>query len=141
MTGAEVWLVVSGRNVEQWSCCEEFASEAEALAGAAAALDLSDGEAFSVGRKVQPAAPRIDTDRILRHMSEAAYDAHGEPAEDWLDDVTREQEKELEDELEAVVTAWLTRNNLEPDYFIVEDVSEHVHECAESEGINLGGGS
>ena len=56
---------------------------------------------------------------ILENMSEWAYDDN-EFAEGYLDDVTEEQKKDLND----MICSWAEKHNISPKFFTVGDVEE-----------------
>jgi len=59
-------------------------------------------------------------DWLLDQMSESAYDEGGDWAEDYLDNVTESEKRELED----VIISWAERNNISPSWFMIEDIAE-----------------
>jgi hypothetical protein len=61
----------------------------------------------------------VDVTSILDTMSEWAYDDN-EFAEGYLDDVTEEQKKDLND----MICSWAEKHNISPKFFIVGDVEE-----------------
>lgn len=74
-----------------------------------------------VGECVAPPAPEsyFDADDWLEHVScqdEYSIDA----AEDWCRP-TREQRGELENEVQAVMAAWLDRHGFRPTFFLIEN--------------------
>jgi len=62
-------------------------------------------------------------DNILEQMHERAYDEN-EFADDYLYDVTEEQK----DELGELISGWAKKHNIDPRFFLIEDVTEVVHE-------------
>ncbi len=67
---------------------------------------------FFLIAQVNHYVPHIDTDDIIEHLRDDAQDNHSDLAESFLDDVTRKQERELEEQLNEVLINWLTRHNL-----------------------------
>ena len=61
----------------------------------------------------------IDTESILESIQEDAYSEGGEFSEGYLDDVTTEQEAELEAQLNAVFSAWSDKYNHHPNFYNV----------------------
>jgi len=62
----------------------------------------------------------FDVGIILEVISNNAYDTCGEWAEDYLYDVTQDQE----DELESLIRLWADKHNLNPNWFMIEDIEE-----------------
>lgn len=61
----------------------------------------------------------IDAGHVLESIQEDAYSEAGEFSEGYLDDVTKEQEAELEEQLNAVFTAWSNKYNFHPNFYNV----------------------
>lgn len=83
-------------------------------------------ETFWVGECVPPPQPETLWRAYdwLEHVS--CQDSYGgDYAEDW-DDSTVEQMAELENEVQAVMAAWLDRHKLRPRFFLVEDAVKYV---------------
>jgi hypothetical protein len=83
-------------------------------------------EVFWVGKCVPPPQPESmwRADDWLEHVS--CQDSYaGDYAECW-DDSTAEQQAELENEVQAVMAAWLDRHKLRPRFFLVEDAVKYV---------------
>ncbi|HIF9337682.1 hypothetical protein [Photobacterium damselae] len=57
-------------------------------------------------------------DALIEDMQNRASDDGGEFAEDYLEDITDEQQTELE----SVVLAWATKHNIKPHWFDIENV-------------------
>lgn len=73
------------------------------------------------GRVLQPKlSDFFDVKIVLDEISSNAFDTCGEWSEDYLYDVTQEQE----DELTSLITSWADKHNLNPKWFMVEDVEE-----------------
>lgn len=62
-------------------------------------------------------------DNILEQMHERAYDEN-EFADDYLYDVTGEQK----DELGELISGWAKKHNIDPRFFLIENVTEIEHE-------------
>ena len=82
---------------------------------------INEGSAFRVGRIVPCEISGIDTDRVIDYARDKLYDEVGEFAETYLNDITTEQEKELEEALNNVFYEWHKKHNLFPTCYIVED--------------------
>lgn len=62
--------------------------------------------------------------RIIEQIQEDSYDTCGESAEDFLDDVSKEQEDELQDLLDSVLLRWILKYDLTPNFWEVEKYTE-----------------
>ena len=82
---------------------------------------INEGSAFRVGRIVPCEISGIDTDRVIDYARDKLYDEVGEFAETYLNDITTEQEKELEEALNNVFYEWHKKHNLFPTCYTVED--------------------
>lgn len=95
-----------------WSIDEEtYRDQCNSIEEAvAAALDyngeLDLGTTISIGEIIPvDAIQLVDADSVIDNMSCQAYDLAGEPSEDYLGSVTKEQKNELE----ALIAAWADR--------------------------------
>ena len=82
---------------------------------------INEGSAFRVGKIVPCEISGIDTDRVIDYARDKLYDEVGEFAETYLNDITTEQEKELEEALNNVFYEWHKKHNLFPTCYIAED--------------------
>lgn len=78
-------------------------------------------------KKAQKFEDFMCVDNILEQMHEWAYDIN-EFAEDYLDDVTYEQKKELE----KLIIGWADKHNISPSFFLIENVTEVEYEVSEA---------
>jgi len=95
-----------------WSVDEEtYRDQCDSIEEAvSAALDhhggLEIGTTISIGEIIPvDASQLVDADSVIDNMSCQAYDLAGEPSEDYLGSVTKEQKSELE----ALIAAWADR--------------------------------
>ncbi len=56
---------------------------------------------------------------MIESVQADAYDEGGEYAENYLDDVTKEQREELEEQLDVVFNAWLEKHDLYPNFYTI----------------------
>lgn len=56
---------------------------------------------------------------VIEAVQVDAYDEGGEYAENYLDDVTKEQREELEEQLDVVFNAWLEKHDLYPNFYTI----------------------
>lgn len=82
---------------------------------------INEGSAFRVGRIAPCEISGIDTDRVIDYARDRLYDEVGEFAEAYLNDITTEQEKELEEALNNVFYEWHKKHNLFPTCYTIED--------------------
>ncbi len=79
-----------------------------------------------VGRRVDPDPHASGHARtVLREMAWQAHDEVGGPAAQYLNQLTDDQIRELDRDLEKVILEWQRRNELLPKFFRVESTSEH----------------
>ena len=76
---------------------------------------------FYVGQIIGSGIP-FDVDYLIEQVQESAYDDGGEFAEDYLDDVTKEDKEELEE----LVLNWFTEHNYMPTWFSVYYIDEVI---------------
>lgn len=95
-----------------WSTDEEtFHDQCDSVADAIVAAidyigDLEVGQTIYIGEIIPVEAIQlIDADSVIDNMSCQAFDLAGEPSEDYLGRVTKEQKAELE----ALIAAWADR--------------------------------
>jgi hypothetical protein len=81
-------------------------------------------EQYYVGQ-ITSIVPKIDTTGLLERIGEDIYEDCGEVAENYLCDVTKEQEKELDEWLNSVFITWLYKHNLHPNFYNIKNVSSH----------------
>lgn len=79
-------------------------------------------ESFRVGRRENCEIPTICVDFVLDDVVNQLYDEVGEVSESYLDNVTRGQLMELEEELNEVFYKWNKKYGLEPNFYRVFDI-------------------
>ena len=82
---------------------------------------VEEGSAFRVGKIVACEISGINTDRVIDYARDRLFDEIGEFAEAYLNDITTEQEKELEEALNNVFYEWHKKHNLFPTCYTIED--------------------
>ncbi|MCT4585165.1 MAG: hypothetical protein N4A54_09600 [Peptostreptococcaceae bacterium] len=85
--------------------------------------DDSDYRIFRIGTMHKVDIPTIDYDEIVDTVIDKMYE-RTELAEDFLSSVTKEQEKELEADINHIFKNWIDNNNLDPGCFVIQDVEE-----------------
>lgn len=79
---------------------------------------------FKVGRQVEVGPTGVDTDFILENIAENMQSEVGEVADDYLLDVTKEHQEELEEELNEVLFKWMEKHKYSPTFYNIEDIEE-----------------
>jgi len=84
-----------------------------------------------VGEVVYPSAPEIfiDADTIIDAIiNQEEYS--GEYTQDWPI-VSKEQKQELTDSLQRIVSEWIAKHNLQPNWYTVPDSEEVTNDSTE----------
>ena len=71
---------------------------------------------------VQDTIPVIDVDTVIENIQDDMYDAYGEFAEGYLEDVKKEDVLSLEKDLNTVLQKWIKKNKYEPNFYHVSYV-------------------
>lgn len=74
-----------------------------------------------------PYSPSICADHIIDNLLDDAYSEIGEPAEDWLRGVTKEEKSNLELRLNNALADWMNDTGHNPRYFTVKTETEQEH--------------
>lgn len=73
-----------------------------------------------------PFIPNIDADSVLESIAEDAYNHGGDYAEGYLDYIGKDAYSELDDRLNEVLSDWINKNNLHPNFYSVERIEEVI---------------
>lgn len=104
-----------------WSKDEEC-YQSDTLAELIHDYDLTVGTVVHHGIAVHPSASIfVDADNVIEMAQERAYDEYSDYAECFLDGVTDEEKKKLDDFL----SDWLDRN-ADVTFYMVTDVKAHI---------------
>jgi len=107
-----------------------FNSRQEAIAaGIARSREIGSSgiEAVYVGMVIQPDAQASGhAEEVIKNMVRRARGAEGESYDGYLRRVSEQQEADLDAALERVVTEWLKKHELMPQFTRVRAVSEHA---------------
>lgn len=127
----ETWIVdLSQTNSEIWISEMERSSREEAIKAGIRICKKEGLKSFRIGESIPTGVPTLDIDNILEDAYYQVYNEVGECAEGFLDDVTSEQQKELEDKLNEVFYNWVKKYNLEPTcYTIINDKTITIGEA------------
>jgi len=79
---------------------------------------------FWVGKQESCGMATIDVDTIIENAQEQLYDEVGEVSETYLEDVTEEQENELEEALNEVFYNWHKKHKLFPNCYKVISIEQ-----------------
>ena len=85
-------------------------------------LDIMCISSFEVGQIAEVPISGIDVDFVLENVAENTTDECGEVGDDYLSDVTKEDEEELEEKLNEVLFAWIEEHNYKPDFYKIENI-------------------
>lgn len=88
---------------------------------------------FKIGIAVKPLQLDLDVDFLLERISESYFDEYGEVAEDYLSDVSSEDQVELEKRLNKVFYEWVEEKGYTPSFYTVEN-EEIIQVKLEEEG-------
>ena len=128
----EDWIVeLTESNNEIWSADIECYSRENAIEEGMKEAKEEGLKSFRIGRKEYVDMAKIYADTIIENAQEQLYDEVGEVSEAYLDCVTKEQEKELEEELNKVFHNWHKKHRLFPGCYKV--LNDEVIEVNESE--------
>lgn len=138
------WYVNPMPNIgDTWDITENFDTKKEAieygiqeyknhLAGISTELFDNDcnypdppSSWFEVGERMD-FIPEVYADLIIEQVVEQADYQCGEVSEDWLrwDTITKEQLKELQDNMQNVFDEWLKKHDLEPTFYNIVNIEE-----------------
>lgn len=107
---------------EYWSPdAEGYATKEEAIKDGMMMTKENKLKSFRIGRKVDATIPHAYADNFIDKMAEQLYANVGEFAEDYLNDVSDEDEKELEEQLNKVFKEWSIKHNYLPNCFNIYD--------------------
>ena len=140
------WVCSHGEDEEIWGASESFDTKEDAIEAGKKALreyiadpeneyDQSDvlghvyeeyegiHTIFAVGQLRSPSL-RIYADSVIENLQEQSDEYCGEVSETYLDDVTKEQEKDLEEKLNATLNEWLTKYNHQPTFYYLDNIEK-----------------
>lgn len=115
------WTI--SQDEEYWSYSEEFDSKEEAIEFGKEECCHED---FYVGQKYDLEFDGKDlydpSERIIGELSYLLEDDIGEYAESWWNNITAEQELDLNKMINETVLKWIEKNKLQPSCFKIDDV-------------------
>ena len=119
----EEWIIeLTEFDYEIWhSDIEDCVSREEAIEKGMEAAKKEGLTSFRIGKKEPCGMANIDVDTIIENAQEQLYDEVGEVSETYLEDITNEQEKELEESLNEVFYKLHKKHKLFPSCYKVLD--------------------
>jgi hypothetical protein len=102
--------------------CDGFKTKEEAIKKGIKIAKNDGYKHFRVGKSVPCSMATIYADNIIENAVEQLYEEVGEVSETYLEDVTSEQEKELEEDLNEVFYQWHKKHKLFPNCYTIEDI-------------------
>ncbi|MBY7740117.1 hypothetical protein [Paenibacillus polymyxa] len=109
-------------NEEFFNYGEYFDTKKEAIA-AGKKYFADDDYALYVGQVAECGlGVMVDVESIFEYINRNMCDEAGEAADDYLTYTAPEHDQELENELEDVITKWITRHGYEPTFFKVVNI-------------------
>ena len=78
---------------------------------------------FAVGQLNSPSL-RIYADTVIESLQEQSDECCGDVSETYLNDVTKDQEKDLEEKLNATLNEWLTKYNHQPAFYYIDNIEK-----------------
>lgn len=116
----ETWLVeLTEDDIEIWDNDIETNTREEAIELGLKYAKEEGLKNFLIGQSIPVGIPSLDVDTILEDASNQVYNEVGEVAEGYLDDVTDEQRKELDELLNNVFYKWIIKHGLEPTCYLI----------------------
>lgn len=75
-----------------------------------------------------PFVPHVDGETVLDMIEEQASEFCGEYGDEWdaYDRKKRDELDELDTQLTAVVVDWMKKHGYSPDFYAIEDITEHT---------------
>lgn len=118
----EEWIVeLTESDSEIWSSDIDCSSREEAIEEGIKAAKEEGLNSFRIGRQEYCTMSAISASTIIENAQEQLYDDVGEVSETYLENVTTEQEKELEEALNDVFYNWHKKHNLFPSCYKISN--------------------
>ena len=106
---------------------EEFKSKEEAIKAAEKEFKNDKslrGLNLYVGQQESVSVSGIDVDLLLENIAENTTCEIGEVGEDYLMDVSKEEQEELEEKLNKVLFEWIEKYNYNPNFFKIVNIEQ-----------------
>ena len=121
--GTGRWLYTISDD-DNWSDSDECSTKVEAIMKGRKEAICEEVDTYYVGL-MEMYKPKINLDILIEQIVDDAYDECGECSEDFLSDVKNSALIWLEDALNKVLSDWLKKYNLTPDFGKVSQVAEY----------------
>ena len=122
----EIWNI----DHEEYETKEEAIKDGLRMINEGIEEGIEEGIGFIVGRMIPCGMSEIDVDRVIEDAQNRLCDEVGEYGENYLEDATEEQQKELEESLNNVFYEWHKKYRLFPNCYTIED-EEYIEYCPE----------
>lgn len=88
--------------------------------------DLDDDEKIETvyAGRVMEFVPRVDGDYVIEELQQQAYNEAGEAVCDYLEGVSKEEVKLLEEMLTETFNQWAEKTNNRPNFYTVVNIEE-----------------
>lgn len=115
----ENWIVdINGDDEERWFPEKEnLHSREEAIKVGMGIAKKYGLKAFKIGMIEYATVPDLDGDWIVESLQEQLFNDFSEASEGYLDDVTEEEQKELEDKINELIFNWSKEHKYLPSCF------------------------
>ena len=67
----------------------------------------------------------VDTDSVIEKIQNDAYSEYGEVAEEYLEDITKEQLNELDTVLNEAYSKWKEKHNIKTSFYNIIEIKEY----------------
>ena len=111
----------------EWVAVQYFDTKEEAIQSGLDALkedETLQGSTLYVGQKESVCTSSIDIDLLLENVAENTTCELSEVGEDYLMDVSKEAQDELEEKLNDVFFEWIKKYNYEPTFYKIVNIEE-----------------
>ncbi|TWT57704.1 hypothetical protein KOR42_10680 [Thalassoglobus neptunius] len=112
---------------ETWPIFKTWKTKKEALAAAPAHLALNICEKFYIGQLVRPNLPSIDGESVIEDLICNHPDYSSEAAEGTFE-ASKEELSDLTQRLSKTFEDWVRIHRLEPTFYLIQNVTEHITE-------------
>lgn len=110
-----------------------------------AAIDMADvhwpdplavGDIVTIyeGKVIESVASDYSPNYLIDTLAENAYDECGEFADDWLSGLDNKCKNDLINRVHKVIDDWATEHNVQPTFYMVEDIVEIEIRFTNAEG-------
>lgn len=113
------WIAeIIEENKYEWYVDYQFDTREEAIEEGKKLAKKEGSTRFRIGLAIPEGIPTIDGEFFIENIQNQLYDNVGE--EDYLEDATKEQIDELEEQLNEVFYNWNIKHGFEPNCYNIE---------------------